>query len=309
MDPLFWQTKYACLTGGGFIVYDTSQSNLITEYRLEDPEPASQENLIVGHIIGSTFYSPRFAPFGGLNNLENTKKNHKKIFEKFIQQSYDQLNINEFFFRLPSSQIYKFNQTEQIRALLDLGGEFIYNEINYFINLKNWNPLDLSYGNQKKLKQCVNQKFKFKVLSIDKLDLLYEIILENRKNLGVEPPVTKEKLKSLISFFPLDYHMFGVYSEEDLISVAVTVNVTSQSEYVFIWADKPEYRNFSPVTFLLTNLVEFFKERKTFLDLGTVGASGQYLINLANYKQNLGAMLDIKFGLKVGIENYLSNLK
>lgn len=308
MNPLFWQTKYACLTGAGFLVYDVSESNLITEYHLKNSKPTSKENLLTGHIVDGSFFSPRFAPFGGLNNLAGTEGNHKKIFKKFIQQSYDQLNINEFFFRLPSSNIYQFNQRDQIRALLDLGGEFIYNEINYVITLQNWSPFDLSYGNQKKLKQCVHQEFKFKEISSDEVNSLYEIILENRKNIGVKAPVTKEKLQLLIASFPSDYHLFGVYSDENLISVAITVNVTNQSEYVFIWADKQEYRNFSPITFLLANLVDFFKDKKTFLDLGTVGASGQYLINLANYKQNLGAEVDIKFGLKVDISNFLSNL-
>lgn len=65
--------------------------------------------------------------------------------------------------------------------LQNLRGNVNYIGIIYLITPKNWVHLDLRKGNQQKLKQWVNQAFKFEVISIDKAHSLLAMILKNKK--------------------------------------------------------------------------------------------------------------------------------
>jgi hypothetical protein len=266
---------------------------------LKTSKPLETESLFLsGQISRNRFTSSSISTFGGVYSTQKNK------IDNFIVNSINYLSknheINSFKFNLPPDHISDFNQKIQIQSLLNIGFNISLVEINYAIELRFWSISLMSKGNQKKLKQGVNNNFVFKQVEFQDLASVYDLLKANRMNLGAELSTDLSRLSILLESFPDKYFMFGVFYQENLIAASVCVETFTSNLYVFYWGDDLNFRHFSPVTFLANGIIEFAKLRNYYyLDLGTVGPNGNYISSLAKYKQNLGATYSFKISLEM----------
>jgi hypothetical protein len=175
-----------------------------------------------------------------------------------------------------------------------------YFAVKHAIAVNSWTIDKMSKGNNKKLRQSSAAGFNFRKLDLETFDSVYELLENNRKLKNANLSLTKEELYNLCAQFPEHYSLFGVYHGEILVSAAVVVVTYSSNLYVFYWADDFNYRSYSSVTFLSSELVKYAsKNGYETLDLGTVGQNGTYNSSLARFKQNLGASLSLKYSLSL----------
>ena len=299
--PLFWDKRYVDSFEQSSILLSSYPHNQnIFEINTSDlnQDSSSFTFFLSGQILNYEFNSSIISTFGGVYT-----SNKDKI-DTFIINSLEYLSKNYriqlFKFRLPPEHLMNFNQRTQIQTLLNLGFKISLMEINYAIELKSWTLNSMSKGNVKKFNQCVQDNLIFKKLDSDSLSAIYNLLESNRRNLGTHLSLDLSKLSILLKTFPDKYFLFGIFSHDRLIATSICVETFPTNLYVFYWGDDANFRHYSPVTFLAKGIIDFAMSRSyDYLDLGTVGPNGDYIVNLARYKQNLGATFSFKYCLEL----------
>jgi hypothetical protein len=167
----------------------------------------------------------------------------------------------------------------------------LFTDRNFVIKLGAWSESDLSKGNRKKLRQSRESGFFSSQLDSSEIPNAYAIIAENRKRLGVIPSISLDELRYLVVSFPKLYKIFGTYYKSELIAAAIVVETHPENNYVYMWAEKFEYRSFSPVVSVFKKIAEHSQEGGyKFLDLGTSSSKGKTIEGLVRFKSNLGAL-------------------
>lgn len=297
--PLFWSTEYLRTINFESVllsldILDGSVRELDLSNDLLDYSGC--EFLLGGQIIDGSFFSNKSGSFGGVYSKNGWKDND--FLEKAISYLQVNFSIENFHIKLPSDHLTQFDNLLQIQALINLGFRIDFVDFNYSIDVKSWTINKMSKGNNKKLRQSSIAGLNFRILDLETLDSVYELLENNRKLKNANLSLTKNELYNLCAQFPNHYSLFGVYNGEILVSAAVVVVTYSSNLYVLYWADDFNFRSYSPVTFLASELVKYASENGyETLDLGTVGQNGTYNSNLARFKQNLGASLSLKYSL------------
>lgn len=299
--PLFWSTEYLRTLNFETVLLSLDiVAGSVRELDLSNdlPDYSTCEFLLGGQIIDGSFFSYKAGSFGGVYSKSGWKDND--FLEKAISYLQVNFSIQNFHIKLPSDHLTQFDNLLQIQALLNLGFKIDFVDFNYSIAVNSWTIDKMSKGNNKKLRQSYAAGFNFRKLDLETFDSVYELLENNRKLKNANLSLTKDELYNLCAQFPEHYSLFGVYHGEILVSAAVVVVTYSSNLYVFYWADDFNYRGYSSVTFLSSELVKYAsKNGYETLDLGTVGQNGTYNSSLARFKQNLGASLSLKYSLSL----------
>jgi hypothetical protein len=299
--PLFWSKNYlrslkfeSILLSLDIFTGSIRELDLAIDFQ----NPSECEFLLGGQIIDGCFISYKAGSFGGIYSKNGWRDND--FLEKCLSYLQSNYSIQNFYMKLPSNHLMRFDSLLQIQSLLNLGFKINFVDFNYSITVETWCIENMSRNRIRNLRKAISSGFYFSKLNLEAFDLIYELLEKNRKLKNVSLSLTKNELFDLCAKFPENYFLFGVYHEEVLISAAVVVVTHSSNLYVFYWADDFEYRRYSPVTFLFTELVKYALEKGyENLDLGTVGQNGTYDLNLASFKQSLGASLSFKYSLSL----------
>jgi hypothetical protein len=192
---------------------------------------------------------------------------------------------------LPPEYFYPEIFLSQIQLIEELGGILLFNDSSFHIAVDDWDLSLLSKGNRKKIRQCQAQGVQFRPGNNDDLPQIYDLIRRNRISKGVTPSVSFDQLVTAARIFPNEYQFFALYLSDDLIASAVTVMITPDIRYVYMWADDDNFRLFSPVAMLCKEIVEDSRKNGIkIVDLGTASVAGVLDPGLARFKINLGAV-------------------
>jgi hypothetical protein len=275
--PIFATDKFAELVGLQ-IIHAKNYEN----------QGAKLRPRLVGRLNQEIFHSPGVGTFGGFFNLQkdSVHENIKDVLNEFSSQ----IEGNEIAFTLPPNHIVNLYPQGQKDALLRLGGDLLFDDVNHAILIPGWSRSSLSRGNQKKLRQCHENALTFSQLNLSELDRLYEILRQNRENLGATVSMTLEQVKKSFETFPDKYFAFGVFFENQMIAGAVCLESAPDNFYVYMWGDILEFRHMSPIVFLCESLIEFAASKDfSYLDLGTSSLKGEVMPGVSRFKENLGA--------------------
>jgi len=192
---------------------------------------------------------------------------------------------------LPPEYFYPEIFLSQIQLIEELGGILLFSDSSFHISVDDWDLSLLSKGNRKKIRQCQSQCVQFRPGNNDDLPQIYELIRRNRISKGVTPSISFDQLVTAARIFPNEYQFFALYLSDDLIASAVTVMITPDIRYVYMWADDDNFRVLSPVAMLCKEIVEDSRKNGIkIVDLGTASVAGVLDPGLARFKMNLGAI-------------------
>ena len=159
----------------------------------------------------------------------------------------------------------------------------------------------ISYGNQKKLKQCLRDGFFVSKLDIDRFKEAYKVIQSNRESKGYPMTMDQSDFLEMVEVFPDGIHCFAVFNPNDLSMIAssICISINSDILYVFYWGDVPSSDSYSPITLLSSYIYDFAKENSyKIIDVGTSTINGEPNYGLINFKRNLGFKESIKLTLE-----------
>lgn len=185
----------------------------------------------------------------------------------------------------------------------ELGYELMSNEINQHLIVQDQEfKLLIRKNERKKLNQCINQGYSFKILSIDDLAAVYQLVTQTRVRKGYPVSMDYELLYQTIQSLPDKYLLFGLFAKDELIAASVSIRISENILYNFYHADEVSYRSTSPLVMLVREIYNYCQHNGIkILDLGVSSEKGQKNEGLFVFKENLGC---ISAGKKTYILSY-----
>jgi hypothetical protein len=245
---------------------------------------------------------PGFASYGGLllpndfdipNNgiyLEKLKEGLISLLSKFRDSQVTLFPEGIY------SDLFEFN----LNLFLSIGFKVLWNETNFHFDLDNWNPINMSQGNLKRLRKNERNSINFNIEDSSSLDKVYDLLVKNRNHRNSFLSKTLGELQDMKSKLPQRYSLFSVKNTEEMMASALTINVTEKNAYVLYWGDNIKYRDFSPTVYLAVNLISYYRSLNyRYLDLSVCVnmTRGEDDEGLLTFKANLGALPSRKLTL------------
>lgn len=286
MIPLFWRSEYIKMQGQNCLLVGLEKDENFVHIQNDDERA---ENLKIRLTLRSDLDGitiPGKATFGGVWPAA-TISEIKKLFGEIGRLG----GSTDVVWTLPPAYFYPEVFLSQIQLIENLGGSLLFNDSSFHIAVDDWNLNKLSKGNRKKIRQCQAQNVQFRQGNIDDLPQIYDLILRNRISKGVTPSISFEQLVTAMITLPNEYQIFALNLADALIASAVTVMITPDIRYVYMWADNDNFRVLSPVAMLCKEIVEDSQKNGiNIVDLGTASVAGVLDPGLARFKLNLGAI-------------------
>ncbi len=243
-------------------------------------------------VQGQTGYSPIKAPFGSIEFSDDFSAVELDRFVRNFTLKALELGLSEIIIT-SYPNCYEPNKSEKLKiALVRNGFEPLWNELNYHI------PVDTKPFIQKihpserwKLRQAHKAGYTAKLWENPALDTVYELIQESRNRKGFELSLRKQEFIDMFVRLPEKYFVFGIWNQQTLAAVAVTVTVSEKICYIFYTADQMAYRRLSPVVMLHELMYDFsYANHFKLLDLGTASKHGKINQGVADFKRRLGGL-------------------
>lgn len=288
--PLFWHKEWALSNYGLFlsIVLRNNREFLV------GCEKRDHETQIPGRLTFGGFFP---LDEGNVSEQESTE-----LITTLIKQLPERNKIiwkmppSYFFPQIFDSQIYVIDSMHNHKTL----------DQNQHINIPDWKHKSMSKGNQKKVRQLMKLDVSYKTATLREVDTCYRILEENRNTKGVNVSMSQNEIEKCLLVWPDIYKLVYLEKEKEVLAVAFTVDLAPTIRYVLYWADNIYYRNYSPVAYLCTKIIdEAARNKIAFLDLGISSHLGVVNEGLFRFKANLGAERSIKptFEVKLSSQN------
>lgn len=295
--PIFWTADYLKTQSEGISIGNVDVANQKFTTSLVEADSFSHRFLF--GISDSKVVVPARAPYGG---AWGDPAEVVGALDLFIQSTRSMFGCTEFEFVFPPSGFADEVFEKQIKYLTDIGAKVVCTDLSQGIEIHKWDISSFSKGNRKKLRQFLEVGGKFRRAEISELPKIFEILRLNRENLGAKISISLSQLQKSFDLMPDNYSAWIATIGDDFAAVAVTVRVKDDYEYVYMWGDNLDFRNFSPTAAICEGLIQEMKRvGVNFLDLGISSLRGENNDNLIRFKSNLGAEATMKqtIGLSV----------
>ncbi len=240
----------------------------------------------------SKLESPLKAPFGGFVLPDNASPNSMRRLIDKVDRYASSKNAPSLEIQL-APECYAGAEKDWLMPLLeDAGFQKVWTDLNFHLLLDGPIRRHLHHSERWKLNKSERHGFGFHLLPQPDWNQVHAFILASRIRKGYSLSMTADELRQSADKFPGRYRVWQVLSPSDeLAAIAVSIDVSSQIEYVFYTADDPSFRKWSPVVMLIAGIYEAaHAEKKQLLDLGTASREGRINPGLAAFKQFLGGL-------------------
>jgi hypothetical protein len=247
------------------------------------------------------YVSPIRGTFGGISAQEGIDFS---LLEEFISLVIHALTKDSFKIKI---KLQPFSHNEALcsncfNIFSRLKFSIVSNDLNYSLRVDEEEFLNkISYGNQKKLKQCLRDGFFASKLNARRFEEAYEVIRSNRESKGYPMTMDQSDFLEMVKVFPDDIHCFAVFnpSDQSMIASSICISINSDILYVFYWGDLPSSDSYSPITLLSSYIYDFAKENTyQIIDVGTSTINVEPNYGLINFKRNLGFEESLKLTLE-----------
>ncbi len=226
------------------------------------------------------------ATFGSVDCLPGTTEEQKQFFLGQVIQKLGRENLQEVVIR-HRPQAYGGNWH---KIFTGLGFTVVQQEVNQhlLINGEAFRQ-QIKYNEQKKLKQAIKAGYVFRQLTLKELAGVYALVADTRNRKGYPVSMQLPDLQEAFVALPNNYHLFGLYADNELIAASVSIRVSSRVLYNFYHADAAAYRSTSPLVMLLAKIYRYCQQHHIeILDLGVSSENGLLNKGLFTFKKNLG---------------------
>jgi hypothetical protein len=248
----------------------------------------------------SELESPLKAPFGGFALPENASPaSIRRIIDK-VDHYASGKNALSLEIQLPP-ECYAGAEKDWLMPLLESAGfQKVWTDLNFHLPVDGPIRRHLHRSERWKLNKSERLGFTFHRVLRPEWSQVHAFILASRIRKGYSLSMTPDELRESVDQFPGRYRAWQVLSPaNELAAIAVSIDVSSEIEYVFYTADDPVFRKWSPVVMLIAGIYEAaLAEKKQLLDLGTASLKGMINPGLAAFKQFLGGLPSSKHRIR-----------
>ncbi len=226
------------------------------------------------------------SPFGSFAIEKIVEEDQFRSFVNAVKKDLKKRNIKQLVIHHPS-KIYKgFIST----TILEKSGfSLTYTDINQHIALaSNW-AVNLHKMQKRKLQSLKESGFEFRKMESSEMETAHQFISACRQVQGLTINIEWEHLQKL-SEKTNAYESFGVFRDNKLSAVCITVKVSSEVAYYYLPATSPTFRTESPMVMLIEGMANHYMEKgyKTF-DMGVSSLLGKPQDSLIMFKERMGA--------------------
>lgn len=193
------------------------------------------------------------------------------------------------------------------KVLTILGFTVDFVDVNSYIDLLDFKNLENYIANigssyRKKYNKALRHNLSFKEIDSPEYFSAYNVIKMNRESKGYPLNLSYTHLLELIEHGILDFRIFGVFDDSDLIASAFIIEFNSIA-YVLYWGDLIEKRDMSPMSLLIPGIVSYYlsKDYKE-IDLGTSSKNGIINEGLLRFKDSILASRSFKYCFYLQLE-------
>ncbi len=147
--------------------------------------------------------------------------------------------------------------------------------------------------------KAIKNRLEFVKVNDENFEKAYDVIEINRREMGYPLKISKSQMKDIINMKCLSSSCFLVNKDSQAIASAIVFDVTSEISQVIYWGDNPEFREFSPMALLTTEIFNYYKTKgKKYLDIGPSSDKGIINPGLFEFKQSIGCSHTIKLSFE-----------
>jgi hypothetical protein len=253
---------------------------------------------LIAGLSNDILLSPFSSPFGG-----------------FVCQS-DDIQISKI--ELAVDLLYKFCLEKKIKTLQINMPPLFYSEtfISKYLNVFYRNGFNISkfeldfyfclddvdlenkiwYNAKKNLKIAIKNELIFEKVDNDKLDLVYEIIKQNRNFKNKPLNMTIKDLQDTIKVISTD--LFICRKDNHILASSIVFRVNKKIAYIPFWGDNPSTFYMRPMNFLSDNIVKFYKSLEfKYVHIGISTENSVPNYGLCEFKESLGCNITPKLTL------------
>lgn len=233
---------------------------------------------------------------GLFGSVENFGTGTKEAFRDFMKSIPPQLHTKNIL------QLVLIHPPEFYKGFVPLtwldeaGFSSAYEDINHHIELDSF---QMHAMEKRKLEKLNQTGLVVRELGSDYLPEVYDFLKKCREEKSLELNVSFEKLEALFQLFPKRYSIFGAYLERQLVSAVITVQTTADVVYYYLPGTLERFKKESPMVGLIQHLVDHFKSKVNYLDLGVSSAKGKPQEGLISFKERMGGIKSLKKTYKI----------
>ncbi|MFK7952034.1 MAG: GNAT family N-acetyltransferase [Ekhidna sp.] len=227
------------------------------------------------------------SPFGSLVVEKEVDSSKLAEFLNFIKTDLKKYDVSQLVIHHPSEIYQGF---ASISHLEKLGCQITYRDINQHIPLvENWKN-DLHKMQSRKLQSLHENGFQFRKMNSSELETAHQFISACRQVQGLTINIDWEHLKKLSDETDA-YESFGVFRDDKLSAVCITVKVSDEVVYYYLPATSPTFRTESPMVMLIEGMVDYYRSMNYLhFDLGASSILGKPQDSLILFKERMGAI-------------------
>ena len=237
-------------------------------------------------IVDSSAISIPRSPFGSFFSGKKSDQNAFSQFLDAVKKDLKSRNIKKLTIYHPPSIYAGFVSEKWLRHT---GFKKDFSDINQHICLNSTWKEGIHKMQARKIEFLAQEGFEFRQIGAEKIDIVYQFILACRQVQGLNINISLALLQKL-SDTTQAYHLFGVFRENNMSSVCVSVKITDKIAYYYLPATSPTFKSHSPMVLLIAGMVGHYRSRGfEYLDMGMSSIRGQPQEGLKVFKERMGA--------------------
>lgn len=226
------------------------------------------------------------SPFGSIFRLSNTDGNMNSFLEKVFSELKNN-GVRDVEIHHPS----KLYSPISLLDLENIGLNALHQDINQHIELTSDWEQSLHKMQQRKFATLLSEGFQFRKMEMSEMETAHKFLTVCRQAQGLQINISWEHLKNLVDKLPECYECFGVFRDDKISALCITVNAAPDVAYYYLPATSPMFRNQSPMVLLIAGMVDYFRSKNfKYLDLGVSSFLGKPQEPLRIFKERMGAV-------------------
>ncbi len=248
-------------------------------------------------IRNNILHSPFSAPFGGFSlQKEDIQISTIENAEKLLTQFCRDKKLSGIKLLLPPIFYAETFLAKYLNVLYRHGYQTTNLDLDFYINLKNTSDYENSiwYNAKKNLRIANNNNLTFEKVGTEELELVYEIIKQNRAFKGKPFNMSIDDIKATMNIIPTD--LFLTKHNDTAIASAIVFRVNSHILYIPFWADLPGNLELKPMNLLSAKIFEFYRDKgDSYVHIGISTENSVPNYGLCDFKESIGCTITPKF--------------
>ena len=262
---------------------------------IQDTEKV-QMGLIAG-IHDGKLVSPFSAPFGGFHF--KSEQVYPSAIESYLSDLQDYAlseNLQEMRVTLAPDIYSHSSNAKLVNVFIRLGFKMLNPEITNWVDLNEFREMFSVGASRTYYNQAERNKLEFQLVTeISEMEMIYNLVLENRARMGRPIHMTFANLQETGKLFPTDYFKI-VDTKGEIVAGAIFYRAHPQIAYAVFWGDSINGRPVRAMDFLVFQLWNHFKKiGYRFIDLGISTESGIPNQGLLRFKETHECISSLRY--------------